>query len=158
MPLGPQMDSPRGHMFYIGIILYRENMIFFSCLKPQGLEPWYLVWSLSVWVTCTDIRLIKLIGNAKSIDICSKLHNCFIQRFHVFNRIIHCIIKRLCTYDSLSCFSEVSMWLRDSNNGRLLDHRGASYCCDCLNPSLHVPYSWTAFCKRGVPTVFQRKS
>ena len=100
---------------------------------------------------------IILFGNANFVLI--SVQNCtsLFQRFHIFYRIIHCTIKRLCTFDSLSCFSEVSMWLRDSDNGCLLDHRGASYCCDVVNPSLHVPYSWTAVRKRGIPTVFQRK-
>ena len=34
-PLGQKMDTPRGHMFNIG--LYRENMKTSSCLKPQVL-------------------------------------------------------------------------------------------------------------------------
>ena len=54
-------------------------------------------------------------------------------------------------------FSEVSMRLRDFDNGCLLDHRGASYSCDSFNPCLHVPDNWIAFCERGVPTVCQRK-
>ena len=98
--------------------------------------------------------LLEMQNVSISVQNCT----CFIQVFQIFYRIIHGIIKRLCTFDSLSCFSEVSMWLRDSNNGCLLDHRGASYCSDVLNPSLHVPYSGTAFGKRGIPTVFQRKS
>ena len=35
------MAPPRGHIFYIG--LYRENMKQSSCLKPKGIESWYLV-------------------------------------------------------------------------------------------------------------------
>ena len=32
-------DIRLGHMFYIGLYMYRENMKKCSCLKPQGLEP-----------------------------------------------------------------------------------------------------------------------
>ena len=39
----PGAICPDGHMFYIG--LYWENMKKSSCLKPQGLESWYLVCS-----------------------------------------------------------------------------------------------------------------
>ena len=39
------MVQPQGHMFYIG--LYRENVKKKSCLKPQGLKPWYLVYSIT---------------------------------------------------------------------------------------------------------------
>ena len=36
MPLGPKMDPPRGHMFYIG--LYKEKLKKKYCLKPQGMK------------------------------------------------------------------------------------------------------------------------
>ena len=39
------MALPRGHMFYIG--LYRENMKKSSCLEPEGLDYWYLVFSIT---------------------------------------------------------------------------------------------------------------
>ena len=35
------MALPEDHMFNIG--LYRENVKKSSCLKLEGLEPWYLV-------------------------------------------------------------------------------------------------------------------
>ena len=39
------MASPRGHMFYIG--LFRENVKESSCLKPEGLDYKYLVFSFT---------------------------------------------------------------------------------------------------------------
>ena len=39
------MAPPGGNMFYIG--LYKEKVKKSSCLKPQGLEPWYLVCSIT---------------------------------------------------------------------------------------------------------------
>ena len=44
-PWGQKWPHPRGQMFYIG--LCRENVKKSSCLKPQCLEPWYLVWSVT---------------------------------------------------------------------------------------------------------------
>ena len=40
IPLGRKMASPGGYMFYIG--LNREKHDKSSCLKPQGLEQYYL--------------------------------------------------------------------------------------------------------------------
>ena len=37
------MAPPGGHMFYIG--LYRENVKQSSCLKPEGIDNLYLVFS-----------------------------------------------------------------------------------------------------------------
>ena len=40
IPLGPKNGpAPGGHMFNIGLLLYRENMKKSSCLKQHGLEP-----------------------------------------------------------------------------------------------------------------------
>ena len=47
-----------GHMFYIG--LYRGNVKKSSCLKPQGLEPWYLVYSITKWTSTKFVQILAL--------------------------------------------------------------------------------------------------
>ena len=42
---GAKIAHPGDYMFYKG--LYRENMKKSTCLKPQGLEPRYLVFSIT---------------------------------------------------------------------------------------------------------------
>ena len=49
--------ATRGHMFNIG--LNRENMKT-SCLKPQGLKPWYLVCSITSWTYATFVQIMPL--------------------------------------------------------------------------------------------------
>ena len=39
------MARPGGQLFYIG--LYRENVKKSDCLKPEGLDYWYLVFSIT---------------------------------------------------------------------------------------------------------------
>ena len=46
-----------GQLFYIG--LYRENMKKSSCLKPEGLDCWYLVFSFTLW---TSTKFVQIIG------------------------------------------------------------------------------------------------
>ena len=41
IPLGPKMTPPWGHIFALGDKKY-------FCLKPLGLEPWYLVCSITL--------------------------------------------------------------------------------------------------------------
>ena len=53
------MACPESDMFYIG--LYRENMKKSSCLKPLGLELWYLVCSITLW-TSTKFGQIMPLG------------------------------------------------------------------------------------------------
>ena len=45
-------------MFYIG--LYRENVKKSSCLKPQGLDYWYLVFSITLWTSTKFVQIIDL--------------------------------------------------------------------------------------------------
>ena len=50
------MDQPWGHNFYIS--LYRENMKKSSCLKPQRIEPWYLVCSIYLWTSTKFVQIM----------------------------------------------------------------------------------------------------
>ena len=42
------------------IDLYRENVKKSSCLKPQGLEPCYLVCSITKWTSTKIVQIIAL--------------------------------------------------------------------------------------------------
>ena len=52
------MALPEDHMFNIG--LYRENVKKSSCLKLEGLEPWYLVYSITMWTSTKFVQIISL--------------------------------------------------------------------------------------------------
>ena len=45
-------------MFYIGF--YREYVEKTSCLKPHGLEPYYLVCSINKWISTKFVQIIPL--------------------------------------------------------------------------------------------------
>ena len=65
------MPHPRGHMFYIG--LYRGKHEKSSCLKPRGLEPWYLVCSI-IWWTSTQFVQIMPLGTKSALPRCHQGH------------------------------------------------------------------------------------
>ena len=48
-----------GHMYCKGI--YRENMIISSCLEPPGIEPEYLVCSITYWTSTLFVHTIAMV-------------------------------------------------------------------------------------------------
>ena len=66
-PWGQKWAHPWGHMFYIG--LYRENMKKSSRLKQQGLKPWYLVCSITLWTSTKFVQIMPL-GLKGPLPVC----------------------------------------------------------------------------------------
>ena len=52
------MAVPWGQMFYKG--LYRENVKKNYCLKPEGLDCRYLVFSITQWTSTKFVQIIAL--------------------------------------------------------------------------------------------------
>ena len=58
---GVKNGPPRGHMFYIG--LYKKNKKKNSCVKPDGLDYGYLVFSITLW---TSTKFVQIIAGARN--------------------------------------------------------------------------------------------
>ena len=69
---GQKWSRPRGHVFYIG--LCGENMKKSFCLKPKGLEPLYVVCSI------TSTKFVQIISHGPKMDPP--------RRSHVLHRLI----------------------------------------------------------------------
>ena len=93
MPMGHKWACPWGYMWYIG--LYRENIKKSSCLKPQGIELWYLVCSITktsgplpslfkLWSRSTKFVQIMTLGPKM---VLSQGATCFTQAYGKHEKI-----------------------------------------------------------------------
>ena len=91
--MGHKWACPWGYMWYIG--LYRENIKKSSCLKPQGIELWYLVCSITktsgplpslfkLWSRSTKFVQIMTLGPKM---VLSQGATCFTQAYGKHEKI-----------------------------------------------------------------------